>query len=133
MTPAPKDVALSYLKAFETKDLNKARSHLHFDGHYSGPMSSFRTADTFVPEMSKFMQISKSVQIIKAISEGPDVCVLWDYETIVGSIPVTRISNWFRIEDGKVREMHLYFNPVPFIAAMEKGQIAEALAITKKV
>lgn len=130
--PEPKDVALRYLKAFETKDLDKARSHLHGDGHFSGPTSSFQSADTFVPEMSKFMHIAKSVQIVKAISEGPDVCVLWDYGTTVPSIPVTRISNWFRVEDGKIREMHLYFNAAPFLSAMEKGEFAQALASWKK-
>ncbi len=123
----PDAVAVSYLKAFEAKDQGKVRSYLHDKGLYKGPLNSFESADTFVKEASVFLQIVKKVNIKKVFMDGPEVCVLWDYETVVPSIPVTPIAEWFKVEDGKIRSLHLHFNPVPFVAAMEKGDIATAL------
>ena|SRR5437879_4009233 len=120
-------VALDYMKAFEVKDKDKASSYLHDEGLYKGPLRSFQKADAFVKEMTTFMYIAKNVRIKKVLSDDTDVCVFWDYETVIPSIPVTPIAQWFKIEKGKIRELHVHFNPVPFIAAMENGQIEEAL------
>ncbi|SRR6266852_881296 len=127
MTPDAKAVALDYMKAFEAKDREKASSYLHSEGLYKGRLQSFQKADAFVKEMSNFMYIARTVRVKKVLADDTDVCVLWDYETIIPSIPITPIAQWFKIENGKIRELHVHFNPVPFIAAMEKGEIQEAL------
>jgi hypothetical protein len=127
MTPDAKAVALDYMKAFEAKDGEKASSYLHTEGLYKGPLQSFQKAEAFVKEMSTFMYIAKSVSVKKVLADDTDVCVLWDYETVIPSIPITPIAQWFKIENGKIRELHVHFNPVPFIAAKEKGEVKEAL------
>jgi len=132
MTPDPRTVALEYMKAFEAKDIEKASSLLHTEGLYKGPMKALPTAETFVKELRVFMGITKSVRIKKVFSDDTDACIIWDYETIVPSIPITSIAEWFKIEDGKIRETHLHFNAAPFIAAIEKGEIAEALKSSQK-
>ena len=127
MTRDAKAVALDYMKAFEAKDRERASSYLHAEGLYKGPLQSFQKADAFVKEMSNFMYIAKHVRVKKVLADDTDVCVMWDYETIIPSIPITPIAQWFKIENGKIRELHVHFNPVPFIAAIEKGEIQEAL------
>jgi hypothetical protein len=127
MTSDARSVALEYMKAFEVKDKDSARSYLHSDGLYKGPLKSFQNADAFVKEMSVFMYIARNVRIKKVLADDTDVCIIWDYETVIPSIPITPIAQWFRIDNGKIRELHVHFNPVPFIAAMEKGEIEEAL------
>jgi len=122
-----KAVALAYQEAFAAKDKAKASSYLHAQGLYKGPLNSFQTAEAFVPQMAVFMNIAKSVRNKKVLADESDVCIFWDYETIVPSIPITPIAQWFKVDQGKIREMHLHFNPVPFVAAIEKGEIAEAL------
>lgn len=132
MADDAKKIALNYMKAFEEKDEPKMASYLHSMGLYAGPLSSLQTADTFMKEQAKFMHITRGVRIKKVFADDTDVCVLWDYETIVPSIPVTPIAHWFKIDNGKIREMHLHFNAAPFIPAMEKGEIAQALAATRQ-
>ena len=127
MTADARSVALAYQAAFAGKDLPKAISHLHGIGLFRGPLNSFDAAEAFAKEMSVFMDILKDVRIKKVLANDTDVCILWDYETIVPSIPVTEIAQWFQIEDGKIREMRVIFNPVPFIAAKEQGHLAAAL------
>jgi signal peptidase I len=127
MASDPQAVVLSYMKAFEAKDEKKSRSYLHDQGLYKGPLNSFDNADTFVKEAMVFMQITKKINIKKVFTDGGDVVVMWDYETLVPSIPVTPIAEWFKVEDGKIRSLHLHFNALPFAEAMKKGEVAAAL------
>jgi hypothetical protein len=126
-----KAIALAYQKAFELKDVDKCASYLHTKGQYRGPLSSFEDKDAFVKEMSKFMHITKSARTKKIFVDDTDVCLIWDYETTLPSVPVTPIAQWFKIDNGKIREMHLHFNAVPFVAAVQKGEMAEALKSKK--
>lgn len=126
-----KSIALAYQKAFEEKDLEKCASYLHSQGMFKGPLSSFESRDTFVKEMSNFMHITKSSRTKKVFADDTDVCLIWDYETTLPSVPVTPIAQWFKIDNGKIREMHLHFNAIPFAAAVQKGEMAEALKSKK--
>jgi hypothetical protein len=53
--------------------------------------------------------------------------VFRDYTTIVPSIPVIPIAEWFKIESGKIKYLQLHFNPALLVAAMEHGEVAKAL------
>ena len=131
MAQDAKSIALAYQKAFEEKDLEKCASYLHSQGMFKGPLSAFEDRDVFVKEMSNFMHITKSARTKKVFADDNDVCLIWDYETTLPSVPVTPIAQWFKIDNGKIREMHLHFNAVPFVAAVQKGEMAEALKSKK--
>src|SRR5713226_3486543 len=118
MAADPKDVALSYLKAFETKDVNKIKSLLHANGTFKGPMKTYHSADEFVAELRNFIPITKSVRIRRVFVDGNEVSVTYDYATIIPSIPVMSMSEWFKVEDGKIREQEIIYNPMPFAASM---------------
>lgn len=127
MASDPKDVVLSYLKGFETKDAAKIRSLLHSNGTFKGPLKTFDNADDFVAELRNFIPITKGVRISKVFVSGNDVSVLYDFETIIPSIPALRVSEWFTIENGIIVEQEVHYNPIPFIQAVEKGEFQEAL------
>ena len=62
------------------------------------------------------------------LTDGNDVCVFWDYATIVPSIPVIPVAAWLKIEADKIKYFHLHFNPAAFVAAAERGEVAKALS-----
>jgi len=124
---SPQAVALAYLKAFERKDRAEVRRLLADEGAFIGPLNSFTRADAFMEGADVFMQLTKKFDVKKVIADGEDVCVFWDYTTVVPSIPVTPIAEWFKIEAGKVKYAQLHFNAAPFLAAMERGDVAKAL------
>jgi hypothetical protein len=127
----PQAVALAYLQAFEKKDRAAVRRLLADDGSFIGPLRSFTNADAFMEAADMFMQLTKKFDIKKVITDGGDVCVFWDYTTIVPSIPVTPVAEWYKIESGKIRYLQLHFNAAPFLAAMERGEVAKALEARK--
>jgi len=124
-------VALAYLEAFEKGDKIAVRKLLADDGAFIGPLRSFTNADAFMEAADLFMQLTKKFDIKKVIADGDDVCVFWDYTTIVPSIPVTPVAEWYKIEAGKIKYLQLHFNAAPFLAAMERGEVAKALEARK--
>jgi hypothetical protein len=124
-------LALAFLKASENNDDVEARRLLADAGNFIGPLKSFTEADAFITEAKLFMQLTKKIDIKKVLADGDDVCVFWDYTTLVPSIPVTPIAEWFKIESGKIKFIHLHFNAIPFVAAMERGEVARALQSRK--
>jgi len=123
----PQSCAVAYFTALANKDRAAIRKLLADDGAFIGPLSSFTDADTFMNAADIFRQLVKTVKIKKVLADGADVCVFWDYTTIVPSIPVIPIAAWLKIEADKIKYFHLHFNPAAFVAAVERGDVAKAL------
>jgi len=123
----PEAIALAYHRAFERKDRAEVRRLLADEGAFIGPLRSFTRADAFMEAADLFMRLTRKFETKKVLVDGGDVCIFWDYTTIVPSIPVTPIAEWFKIEDGRIKSIQLHFNAAPFVAAMERGEVAAAL------
>jgi limonene-1,2-epoxide hydrolase len=114
---SPKDVVEQYVDAFARKDVKKMRSFLS-DTNFSfkGPLQAFAAADDFAAALVPLIPIIQSVDVKKAIAEGNDVCMFYDLATTVPSIGTTRIAELFRVENGKIISINLYFDPRPYVA-----------------
>jgi uncharacterized protein YndB with AHSA1/START domain len=127
----PQARAVSYFEALARKDRAAIRAMLVDDGSFIGPLQSFTDADAFMNEADVFMRLTEKVEIKKVLADGDDVCIFWDYTTIVPSIPAIPVAAWLTIEADKIKYFHLHFNPAAIVAAKERGEVAKALAGTK--
>jgi uncharacterized protein YndB with AHSA1/START domain/ketosteroid isomerase-like protein len=127
----PQARAVSYFEALARKDCAAIRAMLADDGSFMGPLQSFTDADAFMNEAEIFMRLTKKVDIKKVLADGDDVCIFWDYTTIVPSIPAIPVAAWLTIADDKIKYFHLHFNPAAIVAAKEREEIAKALAGVK--
>jgi limonene-1,2-epoxide hydrolase len=123
----PKELVLEYHKAFHSRDKAAVRKMLADDGTFIGPLNTFKTADAFLEGAFVFMQLTHASRIKQVIAEGNDVCVFYDYITIVPTIPSIPIASWFKVEAGKITFFHTHFNPGPFLEAKENGDVDKAL------
>jgi hypothetical protein len=126
-TANPKDLVRFYHDAFHRRDRIAVRNMLSDIGAFIGPLNSYTDADAFLDGAAIFMKLSKETNIKKIMGEGRDVCVLYDYITIVPSIPTIPIASWFKVESGKINFFHTHFNPIPFLKAKESGEVEKAL------
>jgi uncharacterized protein YndB with AHSA1/START domain len=124
----PQARAVSYFEALQRKDRAAIRAMLVNDGRFIGPLQSFTDADAFMNEAEVFMRLTKKVDIKKVLADGDNVCIFWDYTTIVPSIPAIPVAAWLTIEADKIKYFHLHFNPAAIVAAKERGELAKALA-----
>ena len=120
--------AVAYFTALGRQDRAAIRKLLADTGDFIGPLSSFTDADAFMKAADIFTQLVKKVEIKQVLRDGDEVCVFWDYTTIVPSIPVIPIAAWLKLDTDKIKYFHLHFNPAPFVAAVERGDVAKALA-----
>jgi hypothetical protein len=123
---------VSYFAAFQRKDRAAIRAMLVDDDRFIGPLQSFTDADTFMNEADAFMRLTKKAGIKKVFADGDDVCIFWDYTTVVPSIPAIPMAAWITIEADKIKYFRLHFNPAAIVAAKERGEIAKALAGAKQ-
>src|SRR5215469_9949062 len=70
MTADSRSVATSFFKAWTTGDFDTARSLLHDDVSFQGPIDSFTDADSYVAALRGLSQIVQEAQEQKVFTDG---------------------------------------------------------------
>ena len=97
--------------AFAKKDFSSARSLLHDNLSFHGPIDTFSRADDYVASLTRLGTMMKGIRHEKTIAEGDEVAVFYVLDTAVGSAPV---ADWYKVRDGKIASIHTYFDARPF-------------------
>jgi len=125
------ELVLVYHDAFHKGKKEAVRQLLLGDGEFTGPLNSYHDADKFLEGSAIFMRLSKNSAVRQVVADGDHVCIIYDYRTIVPSIPVIPIVSWFQVESGKIKLFHTFFNPCPFLRAKENEDVEKALKSVK--
>ena len=114
-----KKVTEQFLESWTRGDLETARSFLHDDLSFEGPIDTFDRADDYVAALTQLSKIVKAAEIQKVFVDGNDVCVIYNLvtNTPAGTSPTV---DWYRVRDGKISSIRVYFDATPF-QAMRKG------------
>ena len=115
----PKDIAEKFFKAWTTADFETARSLLHDDVSFSGPIDHFDNADAYIRSLQGLSQIVKSAEEQKVFADGNDVCVIYDLVTNT-PIPPSPTAEWYHLRNGKISAVRVFFDARPFAAMFEK-------------
>jgi ketosteroid isomerase-like protein len=110
-------VAENFFDAWTTKDFERARSLLHDDVAFQGPIDSFSDADSYLASLQQLSGIVTGAEKQKVFVDGDDVCVIYDLKTV--PVPSARTCEWYRVRDGKVAAVQVIFDPRPFAALFE--------------
>jgi len=113
-----RSVATSFLKAWTTGDFDTARSLLHDDVSFSGPIDSFDDADSYVAALRGLSQIVQDAREQKVFADDTDVCVIYDLATTTpaGTAPT---AEWYHLRDGKISAVRVFFDARPFAPMFE--------------
>jgi ketosteroid isomerase-like protein len=113
----PGVVAEAFFDAWTAKDLDRARSFLHDDVSFEGPIDSFTDADSYIASLRQLSGIVTGAEKQKVFVDGDDVCVIYDLET--APVPSSRTCEWYRVRDGKIESVSVVFDARPFAAMFE--------------
>lgn len=113
-------VAGGFFDAWTSKDFERARSLLHDDVSFQGPIDSFSDADSYLASLRQLSGIVTGVEKQKVFVDGDDVCVIYDLKT--APIPSSRTCEWYRVRDGKVGWVSVVFDARPFAPMFEAQQ-----------
>jgi hypothetical protein len=111
------EVARGFFDAWTGKDFERARSLLHDDVSFEGPIDTFADADSYIASLQQLSGIVTGVDEQKVFVDGDDVCVIYDLKT--APVPSSRTCEWYRVRDGKVASVSVVFDARPFAAMFE--------------
>ena len=110
-------VADGFFTAWTAKDFTRARSLLHDDVSFEGPLESFSDADSYLASLQQLSGIVTGAETQKVFVDGDDVCVIYDLKT--APVPRSRTCEWYHVRDGKIASVSVVFDARPFAPMFE--------------
>ena len=115
MTQTPKEVAATYFEAWKAKDFDTLAAILDDDATFRGPLGTAADGAECVAGLKGMSQIVTDIDIAHVFVDGPHVLTWFDLYTSIA--PPASTANWQRIENGKIMEITVTFDPRGIIAA----------------
>jgi limonene-1,2-epoxide hydrolase len=104
-------VVTAYVKAWTSGDFDTARSTLHDDVTFVGPLGTADGIDECMRGLEGLKQIVEASEQRKVIADGDDVCLVYDLvTTAAGTIPT---AGWFQVRDGRIATIRVFFDARP--------------------
>jgi ketosteroid isomerase-like protein len=110
-------VAEDFFAAWTGKDFDHARALLHDDLSFQGPIDTFDNADAYLQAIQRLSQIVTGADKRKVFADGDDVCVIYDLKT--APVPSAPTAEWYRIRDGRIASIQVFFDARPFAPLFE--------------
>ncbi len=108
-------IVRNYQDAFYRGDFRAACAVLADDLDFEGPLEKHSTSRDLLASLERLEPIMKEVRVLKVMSSGDDVCVLYDFITNTDAIGTTRIAEWFHVQDDRIDRIRIYFDPTPYL------------------
>jgi ketosteroid isomerase-like protein len=102
-------IAATYFASWKAKDFDAFRSILADDVTFRGPLGTADDAESCLAGIRGMSEIVTDIVVEHVFVDGPDVLTWFELHTSVA--PPTVTANWSRIEDGKVRQIRVTFDP----------------------
>ena len=110
-------VAEDFFAAWTGKDFGRPRALLHDDLSFQGPIDTFDNADAYLQAIQRLSQIVTGADKRKVFADGDDVCVIYDLKT--APVPSAPTAEWYRIRDGRIASIQVFFDARPFAPLFE--------------
>ena len=114
----PAETVEQYFNAWTSKDFEKARSLLHDDLSFKGPIETLDGADALIESVKGLAQIVTGAERRALLEQGDQVVVIYDLHTV--PIPTAPVAEWYTVRDGKIVSMQAFFDARPFAAMFEQ-------------
>lgn len=128
MTQAPEAIALAYLDAVGKKDLERVEALVDPQVRFAGPAMTISGARDLLAAFRRIGAVHVRNDVQRVFSDGNEVCVIYDFVTdAIGAVPTIE---WLRIENGRIRDVKLYYDQVPWQTLREElGRRAAKAAV----
>ncbi len=115
---ASAEIVERYFDAWTSKDFETARSLLHDDLSFRGPIETLDNADALIESLKGLSQIMTGAERRGIVEQGNQVSVIYDLHTV--PIPNAAVAEWYTVRDGKIASMQAFFDARPFAAMFEQ-------------
>lgn len=113
------DIVHQFYAALKMQDYSALRRLLHDNLAFRGPIDRFDRADLYLEAIKRLAPITERVDVLKTFADESDVCVLYELVTKT-SAGTAFVSEWFKIQGGKIAAIRVVFDARPFMALFAK-------------
>ena len=114
------EIVERYFEAWTTKDFETARSLLHDDLDFTGPLETVEDADALLRSLQALAPIVTGVERHGVLAQGDEVAVFYDVHTV--PVETAPVAEWYRIRGGKIASIQAFFDARPFAAMFEQRE-----------
>ncbi len=118
MTKSPEKIALAYLNAVSTKQLDQLDAIVSPDVRFVGPARTMSGRDNLVQALRRISAIHVRNDVKRVFADGDEVCVI--YDLVTDTIGALATIEWLQINDGRIQSIHLYYDQLPWQRAQEE-------------
>ncbi|MEW2063743.1 nuclear transport factor 2 family protein [Streptomyces sp. NPDC007002] len=116
-TRTARELAETYFTAWEAGDLDTVRGVLAEDVGFVGTLGTASGADEALGGLKGLGRVLEKIDVKVRVAEGDEVITWFDLHTSVA--PPTPTVNWMHVEDGKVTQIRVTFDPRALLAGFE--------------
>jgi len=108
-----------YEVSLKQKDAEGIRPFLTDDFRFVGPLDQRTGADGFVELNKGFLPFMMDTRMQQQFVTGDHVCSIYeiDVRTPAGETLTLEMADWVLVQNGRMVEQHIYYDPRPFVAA----------------
>ena len=117
--PDAAQVAKQFLGAWTSGDFDSARSLVHDDLAFEGPIERFNDADSYLASLRRLGGMVTGAETRRVFADGDEACVIYDLMTV--PVPVSRVCEWYHVRDRRIASVSVVFDARPFAALAEAG------------
>lgn len=122
----PAVLAARYADAWQAQDWPALRALLADDVTFRGPLGSADDADSCITGLQHMAQVLDHLKVHARASHGSDVLTWFDLHSTVA--PPAPTANWTRVENGRITQIRVAFDPRALLAGLEASRDAPAPA-----
>ena len=112
-------VALAYHRAWTSKNVDAALTHVADDIVCDAPGGQLLGIDQYRPFLANFVPMVKGYDLIAALGDAETAVLVYDLHTIPVSSGLT--CECFTVRDGRIARNRLIFDQTPYTAARQQA------------
>ncbi len=119
---SPAALAARYAAAWQAHDWPALRALLAHDVSFRGPLGTADDADSCITGLQRTAQVLDHLEVHARASHGSDVLTWFDLHSTVA--PPAPTANWTRVENGRITQIRVAFDPRALLAGLEASRNA---------
>jgi hypothetical protein len=112
-------VALAYHRAWTSKNVDEALTHVADNIVCDAPSGQLLGIDQYRPFLANFVPMVKGYDLIAALGDAETAVLVYDLHTIPVSSGLT--CECFTVRDGRIARNRLIFDQTPYTAARQQA------------
>jgi len=115
---SPGEIVKKYYEAFDTHGAGW-RELVADDVRFDAPIQKATGKTEFVALTEQFLQFHKQTRLLERFERGNSVCSIFEFQmTTPSGQPLTcEVAEWARVENGRISELKLLYDPRGFAKA----------------